>query len=164
MIALDDYLKLLREVADSDNDLEDCDIPEDAWIPAEPAAKELMNISSHRGPIDITKFRRADIGKTLLKYDSVLVGSFLVRIDKSYNGNNPVTHLDLELWEKQYKTPSGNPCNMDFRINIHTDSRFTNCSWLPLFSTRGNANNVLIATAVDIIRWLQAIKRIGAFM
>jgi hypothetical protein len=167
MISKEDYLRLLQEVANAEsNDLDDQDIPEDAWIPAESGIKEKMAASTYMGSADITKLKRAEIGAALLKYHHVKVGGFTIQIDKCRNGNNATTHLNLDIWEKQYKTPTGNPCNMDYRVDFDRDNRFTTCSWLPLFTTNksGSGTNILIATAVDIIRWLQAIQRISAFM
>lgn len=66
--------------------------------------------------------------------------------------------------ERRFRTPSGNPCNMDYRINLHKDNRFTNRPWLNEFGPQGEADDVPIETVVDIIRWLQALKRMNAFL
>lgn len=162
------YLKLLEEVSNADKDLDDeqsNDWMDSAWIPAEPEFKAEIKKAMTYGKADITKLKRSEIGAALLKYRDVTVGDFLIRLEHSpSNGSNPTTHIDMEIWEKRYRTPSGRPCNMDFRVNLHKDTRFMNCTWISSFTTWGHGKNILIATAVDVIRWLQVAKRISAFM
>jgi len=170
-ISKEDYIKFLEELTDHQygDDDDTYYIPEDAWIPAESPAKEKMKISNHLGVIDVLKYKKNKIQEALYKCMNIKIGSYLVRIVEYHgttfkNGTGANLSMDIEVWETVYKTPSGNPCKMEYNKNFHKDNRFTGKPWLSYFSNSGKAHNIPVETVVDVIRWLQAIQRISAFL
>lgn len=171
-ISKEDYLKLLEELSrDEDNpyDIETYPIPEEAWMPAESHAKEKMKIVNHSGTIDILNYKKNKIQEALYKCMSMKIGRYLLKINEYHGipnkkGETADLKMDIAVWEMKFTTPSGAPCRMEYRMNFHKDSRFATRPWLNLFSASGMADDVPVETVVDIIKWLQVIQKIGAFL
>lgn len=171
-----DYRKLVEEAYYKtdipEDDYDYCEVPDDSWAPGESSAKELMKRADGRyGIIDVTKFRKDKIQEALYKCMSIQVGEFLIRIDTYHGypdkfGKGTNLTMDIEVWKKQYKTLSGNPCNMDFKMDWSKDNRFFGRPWLQLFAggTSCSANDVPVETVIEIVRWMQALKRMNAFL
>jgi len=169
-ISKEDYLKLLEEIADEEQD-DVPDVSDDSWIWSEAPIKEKIRFSNLHGIVDVTKYRKDKIQDALYKCMNIKVGDFIVKIDTYHGypdklGKDVGLTMDIEVWEKRYKTPSGNPCNMDFRIDWSKDNRFFGRPWLKYFSggSSSSASHVPVDTVIEIIRWMQAIKKMGAFL
>ena|ERR1700676_3009441 len=167
-ISKEDYERLLEQLSSDDQDLEQ-DIPEDAWIPSEPFAKDRMKLHKSLGSIDATDLKKDQIQDALYSCKNIQVGNFSIRIESYHGypnkqGKGTDLSMDIYLMEKRYKTPSGNPCNMDYKIDIYKDNRFTNRPWLHHFVAYGRAVNIPVETVVDVVKWLQALKRLPAFL
>lgn len=176
-ISKEEYLQLIEQYANEqyggEQDLSDTyDISEDAWMPAESPNKEnmLRALNSNRsGSADLTNVRKDKIQEALYKCTNIKVDSFLVRIERYSGepdkfGKGVNLTMDISIWEERYKTPSGNPCRLTCRMNLHKDDRFENRPWLHQFSQAGTACDIPVETVVDIIKWMQAIKRMSAFL
>lgn len=161
-----DYLELLKDLTDQQyNDTID-DIEDMEWIPAESPAKNKIINSQNQAIIDLTNIKSNLIKDEILKYTNFKIGSFRTRIRRYLqqpSQNGAIMSIDLEIWEHQTKTPSGNPCNMDFPINMLQDNRFDKRPWLKYF-VKNVAYSVPIDDAIEIIRWLQGIHRLTAFL
>jgi len=174
-ISKEEYLKLLEDLADDQYGTtdypEDNYVPDEAWIPSESGAKEMIRFKNLHGKIDVTKFKKEQIQDALYKCMNIQVGDFLIKIESYHGypdkfGKGTNLTMDIEVWEKRYRTPSGAPCNMDFRIDWSKDNRFFTRKWLSYFGagTRSAGINVPVDTVVEIVRWMQALKRMGAFL
>jgi hypothetical protein len=174
-----DYLKLLQDLEGSDSDYQEDDdvsVPDESWIWGESPLKEKM-LGPRNGAIDVTKYKKESIKEALYKSTNLQVGDFTLKIER-YNGRpgrfesiKPIQidlSMNIAIWERKYKTPTGNPCKMDYRLDLHKDNRFVNKPWLTFFANSGlgtgKAVDVPVDTVVDIIRWLQALKRLTAFL
>lgn len=169
-ISKEEYLKMLEELPDQYGDDDDLySIPEEAWMPAEPPAKQRMKAAHATAVVDVLNFKKAKIKESLYQYMNIKIGLFLLRVEK-YHGiyyrdeDCSELMLDISFWETKYMTPSGNTCNMDLHMNFHNDDRFTGKPWLSYFDMKGRAHNIPVETTVSIIRWLQAIQRLPAFL
>jgi hypothetical protein len=169
-----DYLRLLEELTDQQYDDDSYDIiseiPEESWMPEVSSAKEKMLRSLNANKtINITNFKKDQIQDALYQNTNIQVDNFLIKIQR-YNGypdkTNQITNLtmDISVYEKQFKTMSGFPCNMDLDLNIHKDNRFIGRTWLSLFNSYNGARNIPASTVVEIVRWMQALKRMTAFL
>ncbi|CAM6006090.1 unnamed protein product [Sphagnum balticum] len=142
---------------------------EDAWMPAVSPHKEKMFRTVRNGQLDITKYRKEQIKDAIYKVTNLIVGEFLIHITEYHGmkaGNKPQEsklNLDIILYRTKYKTETGQHCNMQFKLDPRTDNRFTGKPWLEMFAG-SRADNIPVDTLVDIIRWLQALKRINAFL
>lgn len=164
-----DYLDLLQKLVDEQYDdvIDDYDAQNMAWIPAEPEIKEKIKDVNHKGIIDLTHVKSDKIKEEIHKCGNVRVGSFKIII-RRYNGvpsqQGAQLCCDLKIVGHRSKTMNGMPCNMDYDVDVTTDSRFTGQPWLSYFKVRGYANNVPIDTVVNIVRWLQGIHKLAAFL
>src|ERR1017187_8217485 len=152
---------------DSDDDSCVPENYEEAWIPAVSPEKEKMFRTVRNGQLDITKYRKEQIRDAIYKVVNLTIGEFLIHISE-YHGmpvrNKPQEAkltLDITLYGTKYKTDSGLPCNMQSKLDPKTDNRFTGKPWLEKFSG-ADADYIPVETVVDIIRWLQALKRMNA--
>lgn len=142
------------------------------WLPAESEAKEKMLVARNRnenGCIDLTTVKKDKLHDALYKYTNVKVSEFIIRIEE-YHGKPGKTGktvnltMDIAVWEEVYRTPSGAPCKMTYRKNFHQDNRFDKRPWLNYFNNSGEAHNIPTETVVEVIRWMQALKRMTAFL
>lgn len=169
----EEYLALIEELAKEQYDSDYLD--EDAYMPSEwpePIVeirkKELQ--PNTNGQIDLTAVKAGKIKEELFKCANLKVGNFKIRISR-YNGvpssEGSKIAISLRVFEERHKTPSGAPCKIDFPMAFEKDSRFAGQAWVKYFigSTKGNAaTNVPVDTVVDIVRWFQALIRMGAFL
>lgn len=169
---------MLEEAAEEQYGSEDSDhvepaVEESSWIPSVDPRKEQMlerlKRSTLYGRIDVTKLRKDQIQDALYKCVNLEVGEFTLHINE-YHGyplpnkkGNELT-MDITMFSKQYKTATGAPCNMDLKFDPHKDNRFEKRPWVHMFDNKGRAFEVPAETVVDIVRWLQALRRMNAFL
>lgn len=166
----EDYLKMLEEIANqqySEPKEPAVDVPGDSWIWGESPLKEKLKMANLHSTTDATNLHRDQIKTAIKKTRNLKVGHWSIKIKGFYHSDkldNDFMHLDI--YERRTKTPSGQQCNMDYRADLATDNRFTNCSWISYFSTTspGLAQNVPIDTVVNIVKWMQALKKLTVFL
>jgi hypothetical protein len=173
-LSKEEYLEMLESLNEDQygSDGEDYvpdNYSEEAWMPSVSPHKEKMFRTIRNGQLDITKYRKEQIKDAIYKVVNLTVGEFLIHITE-YHGmpvrNKPQETkltLDIILYGTKYKTETGQPCNMQFKLDPKTDNRFAGKPWLERFSGC-RADNIPVDTVVDIIRWLQALKRMNAFL
>lgn len=162
-----EYLELCRALAEAQYDsTEEEELVEMEWIPSEPPAKKRFAPNTN-GTIDMTDTRSNLIRNLLWKCTNIKVGNFKIKIN-SYTGepgqHGALVSMRLSVWEEKHKTPNGHPCRMDFPVNWAKDNRFTGRPWLKYFTGGYENGTIPIDTVVDIIRWMQAIKKLTAFL
>jgi len=164
-----DYLELIQLLVDQqyDHAIDDYDVVKMEWIPSEPEIKQKIHRASSAGMIDLTSVKSSKLKEEILKCTNLRVGPFKIRI-KRYNGvpsqQGMQMTVDMEVWEERTKTPSGMPCKIDYPMVFVKDNRFTNRPWLKYFNQGNFGSNVPIDTAVEIVRWMQAVKKLSAFL
>lgn len=169
-ISKEDYLKLLQEISSE----EEYEVPntyysESAWIPAESPLKDKIKKAAMNGVIDVMGFKKDQIQDAIYKCSTLKANAFTIKINEYHGlpGKNidPSTlTLDISVWETHYKTPSGAPCKMEYRMNFFKDDRFANRPWLSYFGPSGSAHNIPTKTVVDIVKWIQAVQKLSAFL
>lgn len=172
-LSKEEYLQLIESAQDDEgyDEMDNKDSP-DAWIPAESPIKwkmERTRAAASHGVIDVLKYRKEQIRDAIYKCMNLQVGEFIIHINR-YNGHpkdkqlhGPLT-LDINVMQERYKTPSGAPCKMSYKFDFFQDNRFSHCEWINLFASNGYANEVPIETVVNIVRWMQALRRMNAFL
>ena len=161
MISKEEYWKLIEQVLkeqdDSDmDDFVDCN----AWIPSEPVKKPLLE---RFGSIDATKLKRDAAKQALQKYQILNIGQFVLTIKLPEDKTDKEKYI-VCLYETKNITPLGRPCNMQYKVNLFKDTRFENRSWLTYFKKHGASNPIPEAVVLDIVRWIQAIIKLPAFI
>lgn len=164
-----EYLALIQQLVDQqyDDAIDDYDIAKMEWAPAEPEIKKKLEQPNYAGMIDLTTVKSGKIKEEIMKCANIKVGAFKIVVGRhnlvpSQQGGKIA--FDLEVREEKSKTPSGMPCRVDYRVDLSKDSRFRGRPWLKYFMGNGVATNVPVDTVVDIVRWMQAIKKLTAFL
>lgn len=164
-----EYMELCQKLVDQQYDtdaFDDHNIDDIEWMPAESPAKEKMLKINHNGMMDLTHVHSSKIREEIFKCGNLKVGDFKIIIDH-YSGvpsqEGAKLSCSLQVLGHQSRTMNGMPCNMDNGIDLKRDNRFNGRPWLKYF-TGSYAYNVPIDTVVDIVRWLQAIKKMTAFL
>jgi len=172
MMTKEEYLRLIYEAYTRDNEDEK---EEYAWIPAESELKEkIQKLIKPSGDINATNIKKAELSKIINKYNRITIGEFMIYIKSIVNPtDNPnivkeattiseVSIYNIVIYENKRVTPSGMPCNIQVKLNIAKDNRFQNVKWNKGFSQFGGSttsNNL-----VNLIKWMQAITKIPAFL
>lgn len=171
-LSKEDYLRLLEELSKED-DLDSetpsgIDVLDVSWMPSESSAKaKMLKSLNFNGTIDATHLKKEQIKEAIAKSKNLQVAHFSIKIRGFYvsdKQNNSFMHLDI--YERRTKTATGQPCNMDYKLDVFGDKRFAGRPWLQLFNNNraGTATNVPIDTVVDIVKWLQALKKLAVFL
>jgi hypothetical protein len=166
-----DYLSLIQKFAEEQYDTPDEEEPklEDYWMPAESPLKKKIQEPTNAGAADVTKVKKDQVMDCLKKFRNIKVGNFLIKITKYHNdesGDFTKGMVDLYIYEEKNKTASGQPAKMHNKINLSKDDRFENRPWLS-HSNKYNPeflSKVPMLTVVEIVRWLQGITRLTAFL
>lgn len=166
-----EYLDLISRITGEQYDQLDDDeiegLEDIAWTPANPEVKEKLFRAGNTGSIDLTNTKKSQILDSLFKHNNIKVYDFLIRITK-YHGEvgkvGATITVDIEVYDEIHKTPLSNiPCKMLVAFDIKNDNRFINRPWLSQFSWN-NGKNIDPDTLVDIIRWMQVVKKLSAFL
>lgn len=174
-LSKEDYLSLIESAqrdAEGYDELDNYNISDDAWMPVESPNKAKMErarTANAHGMIDVLKYRKEQIRDAIYKYMNLQVGEFTIHI-RSYNGHpkdkqldGPLV-LDIDVMQEKHKTPSGAPCKMSYKFNFFQDNRFANQPWISKFSSSGKARDIPVETVVEVIRWMQALRRLNSFL
>ena len=161
------YLALCQKLLEEQYDeaLDDYNIEEMEWMPSESEGKKKREKANTSGMIDLTEVKSNTIKPQLFKCTNLKVGLFKLRIGHC-NDDEPddKAAFSIEAWEERHKTPNGMPCKIDFPMIFAKDSRFRDRPWLKHFGSGSIAYRVPADTLVEIIRWLQVVKKLSAFL
>lgn len=164
-----EYLDLIQKLVDHqyDDAIEDYDIDKMEWVPAEAEIKAKIPKLNNQGMIDLTHVKASKLKEEILKCGNLRIGSFKVTLTHYHE---VPTHsgaqfcVDLTVREEKTKTPNGQECRIDQRADLLKDSRFKGKPWLKYFKDGSYGHNIPIDTVAEIVRWMQAIKKLSAFL
>lgn len=126
-----------------------------------PPAKETRPIDPSSNS-DLTKVKRDQIKEALTKTGNVTIGNFVLKIHR-YQGSieraakERPNEYSISLYEMKNKMPK--------KVQVTTDYRFKEVPWLSYFKDPiKGGSGIPGETLVDIVRWLQAIVKMGIFI
>lgn len=163
-----EYIELCQKLVDQQyNDvIDDYDFFEIEYIPEKPEIKEKIIEVNSSGMIDLIHIKSDKIKEEILKYGNLKIGDFKIIIshyNEVLSQDGARLCCNLKIMKHQSQTMNGMPCNMDVLVNLQKDNRFNGRHWLKYFSN-SFAYNVPIDTVVEMIRWMQCIKKLSAFL
>jgi hypothetical protein len=165
MITKEEYLRLIEEAYRQDQDPSDNPIDCNAWIPAEsPLKKKLPTLI---GKIDATHLKKDTLKKAIEKCQQITVGEFMIHLTGTDTDEQTKFHTyNFYIYETKHQTASGRPCNIQSKVDVLKDDRFEKRPWLNYFNRYGTriAQKVPENILIDIVRWLQAITKLPAFL
>lgn len=144
----EEYIKLINSIFESENmDYENIEetTPEEILFP------ETFQKNERKETLNASNLKREIIENKLLKCKQILVGNFTIMI------NNYDDNYDIRLWETKKITPTGQKCNMQYKVNLTKDSRFKSFQYKNLY----NINKDIL---LDLIKHLQIIDKYPAFL
>lgn len=163
----EEYLALCQKLLEEQYDeaLDDYNIADMEWIPSESEVKKKRDRANTNGVIDLSEMKSNLIKPQLFKCTNLKVGFFKLRIRHCNEEESDDKALfTIEVWEERHKTPNGMPCKIDFPMVFAKDSRFKDRPWLKHFQGGSSAYRLPIDTLVEIIRWMQVVKKLSAFL
>lgn len=116
--------------------------------------KNIPNTSSK----DVSNCKSEEIKNYIFQYFELTVNDFIVKIHKYDVSKNNLVKFGISFWYHAYKTPSGHPCNMVFKLNLKKDSRFNSQSWVE-DSVENKLYNLSSEKLVEIIKYLQYVVK-----
>lgn len=164
----EEYFDLVSKLTDEQYDTLD-DFPNEInLISSEPPPKPKKELTIPNGIVDLTTVKKDQIKDLIFKSNTIKVYDFTIRITLFHGESSPSTGseltVDVHLYHNIYKTPlSGKPCSMTIPFNINKDGRFKGRPWLTYFQGP-NGRNIPIDVLVEIVRWIQVVKKLPAFL
>lgn len=160
----EEYLKLVSRLMED----HDSDDPEDKdpWIPAISNIKDKMiNARANSNSIDLSNASKQEIMVGVKIYNNIKIEKFSIKMHSHMDADKRT--FDIWIYEESDKSLNGAPGKMIYKINLGKDDRFSDRPWLNYFynntiTSRGIA--VPEEVVCDIVRWLQAINRMKAFL
>jgi hypothetical protein len=162
-MSLEDYIALVKQYQeDGELNLSECnDIIKNAIDTAGNEKKEILLNRYHSDAIqDLTDVEIDKIIETMQTATNLKVGGFSIRV-RNHTGKT----VDLILYEdklmgSKFSATKKSP----IKLNILKDVRFEDCEWLKYFKNGTQIGaKIPVETAIEIIRWCQAVTKIGAF-
>jgi|SRR6185436_10169923 len=162
----EEYYNLIKSLVDQQyHDTSSDDVYQETWIPAESEIKQKIK-SKDKGMVDLTDVKKDKIKDFILKSNTIKVGDFLIKITKSDYTKSDMSDLKMNMciYEEKTHTQAGGNCKMLYKLDSTKDSRFSKCNWNSYFNQFKYGNSITIDVLIDIVRWLQAIRKLTAFI
>lgn len=163
-----EYLELCERLAEQyyNQDEEIEEIPEESWIPAESEAKEkLKRMLNHNGFVDLTNASKSQVINRIHTSNNFKVGNFLIKITKFCGAPVEGIRADLIIYEdKTIRNKFFRDTKISVKIDPNKDMRFSSTNWKGYFNTDKKGIDIPMETIPDIIRWLQAVQKMKAFL
>jgi|ERR1035437_191717 hypothetical protein len=170
-----EYLELINRLLDEQYSDDACDLPitSDSWIPAETEIKNKISKLKENINIDLSKAKKSEILKIFTDYKqaNIKVDNFRIKVEsyimhdrykEDYKGEgDPI--FSIRVYEEKSRTPGGFPCKMEYSVDFNKDKRFSNRFWLNKLGN-GFGSNLTINETVDIIKYMQIVKKLAAFL
>lgn len=165
-----EYFELIKRLVNQQYTLEEESVTNDltgSWIPAESEAKQrMMRLKENTGFCDLTNIKKNKMREFIVKSNGIKVGQFVAKIIKSEYSEKDMKDLvlDITLYEEKYKTSSGNPAVLLNKIDPVKDFRFSKCHWVTYWNTFQVGKKIPIEKVLDVVRWLQGVRKLTAFI
>lgn len=121
--------------------------------------KSQKTSNTYKVELDITDLDYHKIPfQDIAKYD-IKIGNILIKI-KDYN--IVTNRYCIECFEYTYKTLSGKPCKMIYKLNVSKDYRCNGKDWLSFFNL--NKADISINTLKEIIKWFKITNKLAILL
>lgn len=112
---------------------------------------------------DCTEADMKTIKQKVHTVGNIKAGRFTVRI-KNYRQDKSSTTANVDIYEEKVHRNSFGSNKMPCKVNVMKDMRFENRPWLSYFKNQIGGTNIPIESVAQIVRWCQAVHRLGAFL
>ncbi len=160
-LTAEQYRKLIEQLFDKQyNELSDEELADAGLLPEKSYAKEQIKSPENNAVLDLTNTKRDDIIAQLQQKHNIRVGSFLIRTG-SYRTEpeNIAVAYSVSIYEEL----KGFGNKKIVKVRPYKDNRFAGRSWTSNFDDRDNGDGKNIPM-IDLVKWLQAISKMSAFL
>lgn len=150
----DEFLKLIEQCLDKSFEDEET---EHDYIPYTTPKKSINTLSQLNKITDLTNAKKDKILETITNGGNIKIYDFNIIIKKytEYNLN-----YTISIYED-----NKNSNKMQSKVDVLSDYRFNECKWKHKFQHNYKiGTGIELETLYDIIKWLQAIKKLTIFM
>lgn len=159
----EEYLKLIVQLVEQQYNEPSLDGEVyEAWSTAESDIKKKIK-SSNDKIIDASLYKKDKILESLYLCQPIKIGRFVIKISK-YEDNKEKTKMNIYIYEDKYYTYLGKTNEMLGKIDVLKDRRFVGSNWVSYFNQFKLGVNIPIEVVVDIVKWLQVIDKLVAFL
>ena len=132
---------------------------------AEKRKERMVNEKySGRSYDDLIDASEEEIKEKIHTTGNIKIGQFLIKI-KNYKKDTKTTTINMAIYEERLNETYFGKNTIAKRVNIVKDLRFETCDWLKYFINPITSGiNIPIETAAEIVRWLQGVVKLGAFL
>lgn len=156
-ITKEEYLRLIEEYVNGQyGDKEDEDI-KTFWMPSEPEAKSKIKPPNF-GPDDLTNAKSEMIKMVIKNKTNLRIGPFMIVSTGKYESKTGKTISSIYIYEDKPNSMMTN------KLDVLKDDRFSSRPWAKLFDSGRRAKNISSDDLFDIVRWLQAVQKLAAFL
>lgn len=168
-MSIEEFLKLIesasRDMYGSDDTIHSntgYDDPHGLYAEAQ-IRKERMerkNLTSDKFAGDLTEAMMPAIKEGVKKGGNLRMGNFIIKVKDFKMGADGYETATVDIHEER---KSGSMI-IPQRVVVLKDNRFRDRPWLKYFEKNiAGGKNIPLKTAAEVVRWCQAINRIGAF-
>ena len=168
------YLELVSKLAEEQYDLlsdEEIQNPEPPHVyEFKEKMKKTLVPERSNAPTNLTNVKKADLLDTIFQTSTLKIHHFTIKITQYHskpNEDGATLSVDFTLYHDVTETPNLKaPCRMTYPCNVYKDTRFKGRPWLKFFDvmTGSHATNIPTDTLIDIIRWIQVVVKLPAFL
>jgi len=154
-----DYKKLIEEFYHAQ--YSSCDKlaeEQNIWYPDNRGSEKLDELKSLKEKqliIDATSYSLEEMKNKINSFRNVRIGNFRLQI-LNINANA----MNILIFEEQKKKSA----NITVKVNPNKDSRFLGRSWVTYFNQFNEGKNIPLEEIPNILKWLQIIHRLPAFL
>lgn len=163
----DEYLALVTKFVDEQYGKEIDPIEDHPTFDTIKHGKDRIVLNSNT-VINATNFKKEEIKDAILRAANLRVDNFLIKVIKhNYNSEDengiPVSY-NLSIFEESPYVYLNRPSKKITKIVPSKDSRMDTRPWAQYFGTSDQASYMTLDSFLDMIRWLQAMSKLGAFL
>lgn len=164
----EEYLKLIDRVMREQDEPEELDINYyELWSGAEsqdPRVERAKKKKESTNTIDATDLKSNRLVDIIRNYSTIKVGIFTLQINSSRSdSDNKEIRMNITLYKTHFKTPNGLSFIIDKPHDPTKDDLFKDCLWIKQFDSC-SAFGMPEEDVISVIRWLQAITKLKAFL
>lgn len=145
------------------------DLDEEPIVDSINYSRPQNNVVRNSGVVDLTKTNKDKIIQAIIKSSNIRIYEFLIKIDSriliDVATKKSTNIYDIVIYEENGKNHFGMPNKLLSKVNPTSDKRFEDREWTKHFNNGiKKGMNIDLETMYDIIKWLQMIKKLSAFV
>ena len=115
--------------------------------------------------VDLTNVKKDQIKPLLIGASEIKIDNFIIKVlEKSYDKIDSTIKVNVCIFHIVNSKFDKKQIGVFRKVRILGDNRFIGCVWKDNFDNQSKGKSISIDTMVDIVRHLQSIVRMSAFL